>query len=58
MKEIKGFDKAYRNMLAIDTMNKIGKRTTNRKVKELTSQGIDPAVARAMYKAMKGAKVK
>ena len=57
-REIKGFDKAYKNMLAVEKMNQISKRATDRKVKSLAAQGVDPAVARAMYKAMKGAKVR
>lgn len=57
-KEIKGFDKAYKNMLAIEKVNQLNRRATDRKVKNLVAQGIDPAVARTMYKAMKGAKVR
>lgn len=56
--EIKGFNKAYKSMLAVEKMKQIDRRATDRKVKNLVAQGVDPVVARAMYKAMKDAKVR
>lgn len=51
MVEIKGFNKAYNTMLAQETMKRIHKEHISKRVKELTTQGIDKEVAKAMAQA-------
>ncbi|WP_158572535.1 hypothetical protein [Agathobacter rectalis] len=48
MVEIKGFNEAYNNMLAIETMKKIKKQALKRRIAELTEQGIDKETAKVM----------
>ena len=48
MVEIKGFDKAYNNMLAQETMKNIHKRAIARIVKELMDEGVDKETAKVM----------
>ena len=48
MVEIKGFNEAYNNMLAIEAMKKIKKLALKRRIAELTEQGIDKETAKVM----------
>ena len=41
MVEIKGFNEAYKAMLAKETVKKIHKKHTDNRVKELIAQGVD-----------------
>lgn len=49
-KEIKGFNKAYKNAIRIESARKYLNKTTNRRVNELVKQGIDREVAKVMVK--------
>ena len=48
MVEIKGFNEAYNNMLAIEAMKKIKKQTIQRRIKELIEQGVEKDIAKVM----------
>lgn len=48
MVEIKGFDKAYNNMLAQETMKNIHKRAIARRIRELMDEGVDKETAKVM----------
>ena len=48
MVEIKGFNEAYNNMLAIEAMKKIKKQTIKRRIKELIEQGVEKDIAKAV----------
>ena len=48
MVEIKGFNEAYNNMLAIEAMKKIKKQTIKRRIKELIEQGVEKDIAKVM----------
>ena len=44
MVEIKGFNEAYKAMLAKETVKKIHKKHTDNRVKELIAQGVDKEI--------------
>ena len=48
MVEIKGFNEAYKAMLAKETVEKIHKKHTDNRVKELIAQGVDKEIAKVM----------
>lgn len=48
MVEIKGFNEAYKAMLAKETVKKIQKKHTDNRVKELIAQGVDKEIAKVM----------
>ena len=48
MVEIKGFNEAYKAMLAKETFKKIHKKHTDNRVKELIAQGVDKEIAKVM----------
>ena len=48
MVEIKGFNEAYKAMLAKETVKKILKKHTDNRVKELIAQGVDKEIAKVM----------
>lgn len=48
MVEIKGFNEAYKAMLAKETVKKIYKKHTDNRVKELIAQGVDKEIAKVM----------
>ena len=48
MVEIKGFNEAYKAMLAKETVKKIHKKHTDNRVKELIAQGDDKEIAKVM----------
>ena len=48
MVEIKGFNEAYKAMLAKETVKKIHKKHTDNRVKELIAQGVDKEIAKVM----------
>lgn len=48
MVEIKGFNEAYKAMLAKKTVKKIHKKHTDNRVKELIAQGVDKEIAKVM----------
>ena len=48
MVEIKGFNEAYNNMLAIEAMKKIKKQTIQRRIRELIEQGVEKDIAKVM----------
>lgn len=51
MVEIKGFDKAYNNMLAQEAVKRVHKNHISKRVAELVAEGIDKEIARVMAKA-------
>lgn len=57
MVEIKGFDMAYKNMLAERTMKRIANNAYHRRVKQLIDEGVSPAIAKVMAKSMQEARV-
>ena len=48
MVEIKGFNEAYKAMLAKEAFKKIHKKHTDNRVKELIAQGVDKEIAKVM----------
>ena len=48
MVEIKGFNEAYKAMLAKETVKNIHKKHTDNRVKELIAQGVDKEIAKVM----------
>ena len=48
MVEIKGFNEAYKAMLAKETVKKKKKKHTDNRVKELIAQGVDKEIAKVM----------
>lgn len=57
MVEIKGFDRAYKNMIAERTMKRIANNAYHRRVKQLIDEGVSPAIAKVMAKSMQEARV-